>query len=118
MPDLSTFHFAPFFLAVYLGSSGVRKGSLSPSGGLADFIVGFAMMAVRLRVFGVSLIAFYLVGSKATKLGKERKAKLEEGHQAAVRSCFLRSRLRPGRHASRILLRTVVKKQSVPYRMI
>ncbi|CAL1703086.1 unnamed protein product [Somion occarium] len=72
-----------FLLAGYLGFSGVRKGSLSPSGGITAFIVGFSMLAVPLRSFGVSLIVFYLVGSKATKAGKELKAKLEDGHQAA-----------------------------------
>jgi len=70
-------------LAAYLGLSGVRKRSLSPSGGLAAFIVGFSMLAVPLRSFGISLIIFYLVGSKATKVGKELKARLEEGHQEA-----------------------------------
>ncbi|KAH8100384.1 integral membrane protein DUF92-domain-containing protein [Cristinia sonorae] len=70
-------------LAAYLGISGTRKRSLSPSGGIAAFVVGFLMMAVPLRTFGVSLIVFYLTGSKATKVGKELKAKLEEGHQEA-----------------------------------
>ena len=72
-----------FLIAAYLGSSGVRKGSLSPSGGIAAFVVGFSMLATPLRSFGISLIVFYLVGSKATKKGKDIKAKLEEGHQAA-----------------------------------
>ena len=66
-----------------MGSSGVRKGSLSPDGGIAAFIVGTIMLSVPLRTFGVSLIVFYLVGSKATKVGKELKAALEEGHQEA-----------------------------------
>lgn len=83
MVELAEFPYAPFFLALYLGSSGIRKGSLSPSGGLAAFVVGFAMMSARLRVFGVALIVFYLAGSKATKVGKDLKAKLEDGHQAA-----------------------------------
>lgn len=72
-----------FFIAAYLGFSGFRKRSLSPSGGIAAFVVGFSMLAAPLRSFGVSLIVFYLVGSKATKRGKELKAKLEEGHQEA-----------------------------------
>lgn len=83
MALLSQFPVVPFLLATYLGLSGVRKRSLSPSGGFAAFIVGFSMMAVPLRTFGVALIAFYLIGSKATKVGKELKAKLEEGHQEA-----------------------------------
>lgn len=70
-------------LAAYLGISGVRKRSLAPSGGIAAFIVGFCTFNLRLRAFGVSLIVFYLTGSKATKVGKELKAKLEEGHQEA-----------------------------------
>lgn len=67
----------------------MRKRSLSPSGGIAAFVIGFSMMAVPLRTFGVSLIVFYLVGSKATKVGKELKAKLEDGHQeAGYRSAY------------------------------
>ncbi|KAI0692226.1 integral membrane protein DUF92-domain-containing protein [Cytidiella melzeri] len=73
----------PLLLAAYLGVNGVRKGSLSPSGGIVAFIVGSAIMTVPLRTFGVSLIVFYLTGSRATKVGKELKAKLEDGHQAA-----------------------------------
>jgi len=83
MPPISKLPWVPFLLAAYLGTSGVRKGSLSLSGGIAAFVVGFSMMSVPLKAFGVSLIVFYLVGSKATKAGKERKAALEEGHQAA-----------------------------------
>ena len=50
----------PLLLAALLGFHGLRKRSLSPSGALAAFLVGFAMMAVPLRAFGVSLIIFYL----------------------------------------------------------
>ena len=80
---LAELPYAPFFLALYLGSSGVRKGSLSPSGGIAAFAVGFTMMAVPLRAFGVVLIGFYLIGSKATKYGVARKSLLEDSHHAA-----------------------------------
>lgn len=72
-----------FLIAAYLGFSGVRKRSLSPSGGIAAFVVGFSMLSTPLRSFGISLIIFYLVGSKATKRGKDVKAKLEDGHQEA-----------------------------------
>src|SRR5882762_5459322 len=41
------------------------------------------MLSPPLKSFGISLIAFYLVGSRATKVGKSRKAQLEEGHQEA-----------------------------------
>ena len=40
-------------------------------------------MSVRLWLFGVSLIVFYLAGSRATKVGKQLKAQLEDGHQEA-----------------------------------
>ena len=73
----------PLILALLLAGHGLRKKSLSPSGAFAAFVVGFIMMASRLNTFGVSLIVFYLVGSRATKFGKERKSKLEDGHQEA-----------------------------------
>ena len=83
MAPSSSFPTMPFLLALYFGLSGVRKGSLSPSGGIAAFIVGFTMMTIPLRVFGASLIVFYLAGSRATKVGKQLKAQLEEGHKGA-----------------------------------
>ena len=83
MPLLTHLPIIPFLLATYLGTTGVHKKSLSPSGGLAAFLVGFTMLSVPLRAFGVSLIVFYLVGSKATKVGKEKKKRLEDGHQEA-----------------------------------
>ncbi|KAG8777980.1 hypothetical protein FRC12_025242 [Ceratobasidium sp. 428] len=70
----------PGVLATALAAQGIRKRSLSPSGGLAAFIVGYLMMAVPFRGFGVSLIVFYLTGSKVTKVGKQIKGSLEEGH--------------------------------------
>lgn len=66
--------------ASLLSLHGLRKKSLSPSGALTAFIVGTLTMAGGLRVFGVALIVFYLIGSRATKYGKERKARLEEGY--------------------------------------
>ncbi|KAJ7094551.1 integral membrane protein DUF92-domain-containing protein [Mycena belliarum] len=75
----------PTLLAVH----GLSKKSLSPSGALTAFVVGFAMIAGSsgdpaggrgLKVWAVSLIGFYLLGSRATKYGKQRKAKLEAGY--------------------------------------
>ncbi|KDR66176.1 hypothetical protein GALMADRAFT_81162 [Galerina marginata CBS 339.88] len=71
----------PLALASLLSGHGLRKHSLSPSGALAALVVGFLMMAGGTRVFGVTLIGFYLVGSRATKYGKNRKALLEDGYQ-------------------------------------
>jgi len=66
-----------------LAAHGLRKRPLSPSGALAAFFTAFSMLSVPVRTFGVSLIVFYLIGSRATKAGKTLKAQLEEGHQAA-----------------------------------
>lgn len=73
----------PILLGLTLAGHGYRKKSLSPSGAVAAFLAGSIMMSVPLRTFGISLISFYLIGSRATKVGKQLKAKLEEGHQEA-----------------------------------
>ena len=93
----------PFLLALLLSGHGLRKKSLSPSGALAAFAVGFLMMSGGVRVFGLALIGFYLAGSRATKCeycwkvfinmysentllivdGKKRKAQIEDGYQEA-----------------------------------
>ncbi|KAF8582403.1 hypothetical protein K439DRAFT_1391736 [Ramaria rubella] len=70
----------PLALSLFLSSHGWRRRSLSPSGALAAAIVAFTMMAVPLRIFGVSCIVFYLLGSRATKVGKKLKGELEAGH--------------------------------------
>ena len=75
-------------LALLLGTHGLRKGSLSPSGAIAAAILGFLTLASPLRVYGVSLLAFYFAGSRATKYKASVKAKLEggrEGHLAGGR---------------------------------
>jgi len=70
-------------LATLLSVHGWKKRSLSPSGAAAAFVVGFGMMSVKLHVFGVGLIVFYLTGSRATKVGKAIKGKLEDTSEAA-----------------------------------
>jgi hypothetical protein len=93
-----------FTVAAVLSIHGLRKKSLSKSGASCAFPVGFCMFAGPLRAFGVSLIVFYLIGSRATKclfcfptslqpghrklkhpvkVGKQRKAQLEDGHHEA-----------------------------------
>lgn len=57
----------PFVIASLLSIHGLRRRSLSPSGAAAAFTVGFMMFSGPLLVFGVSLIVFYLIGSRATK---------------------------------------------------
>lgn len=67
-------------LASFLSLHGLRKKSLSPSGALAALTIGFTMMSAPLSAFGASLITFYLVGSRATKLGAKVKNEREDGH--------------------------------------
>lgn len=77
----------PFLLALGLSAHGYRKGSLSPSGAIVAFVVGLGMMSGGTRAFGWELIVFYLLGSRATKYGKQKKARLEEDyHDAGYRS--------------------------------
>lgn len=101
----------PFLIASALAIHGWRKKSLSPGGAAAAFVVGFLMLAVPLRAFGISLLVFYVTGSRATKCekdppfivvshftnsntsisytsdGKKLKLTLEEGfHEAGYRS--------------------------------
>jgi len=74
-------------LASLLSAHGLRKKSLSPSGAFTAFLVGFLMLGGSVYVFGVTLIGFYLIGSRATKYGKDRKARLEDGyHEGGYRS--------------------------------
>ena len=54
-------------LASGLAYHGHRKKSLSPSGSVTAFVVGYLMLSSTIWAFGVSLIAFYLIGSRATK---------------------------------------------------
>jgi len=70
-------------LSSALAIHGLRKQSLSPSGACAAFIVGVLTMSAKLNTFGVSLIAFYLLGSRATKFGRQRKQQLEQGNHAS-----------------------------------
>ena len=75
-------------LALLLGTHGLRKGSLAPSGAVAAAVVGFLTLACSSRVFGVCLLAFFFAGSRATKYKAAHKAKLEggrDGHAAGGR---------------------------------
>ena len=66
-------------IATLLSLHGLKKKSLSLSGAMAAFFVGFCSFAVGVR-FGVILILFYFTGSQLTKMGKVRKAQLEEDY--------------------------------------
>lgn len=69
----STMAFSPKALgvALLLSGHGLRKKSLSLSGAVAAFLAGYAHLANPLKLFGVSLIVFYLLGSRATKVSRK-----------------------------------------------
>ncbi|KIR29673.1 hypothetical protein I309_01157 [Cryptococcus deuterogattii LA55] len=67
------------FIATALGVHGYRKGSLSQSGAIAAFFVGYGHLANPVKLFGVTMIGMYLIGSRATKIKADVKAKLEDG---------------------------------------
>ncbi|KAJ3157591.1 Transmembrane protein 19 [Geranomyces michiganensis] len=72
-------------LCSLLAAHGIRKGSLAPSGAFAAFAVGlvtFTGARDANMLFAGVLIAFYLLGSKATKFKQERKRQLEEDFRA------------------------------------
>jgi len=73
--------FIPLITATLLSVHGLRSRSLSLSGVVTAFVVGFSILAVPVRTIGITLIVFYLIGSRATKYGKKRKAQLEDGYQ-------------------------------------
>ncbi|CAO1622274.1 unnamed protein product [Jaminaea pallidilutea] len=89
-------------LAIGLAVHGLRKDSLCKSGALTALLVGYATMANPLPVFGVTLIVFYLTGSKATKVKADVKAKLEieaqqsHSHSHSSRPSASSSRDAPG----------------------
>lgn len=67
-------------LATAMSVRGYRKRSLSADGAALAFVVGVVSCAASVR-FGLTLIAFFLGSSRVTKIGAERKKKIEDGHQ-------------------------------------
>lgn len=65
-------------VAVTISRRGRRSQSLSPSGAVAAFLVGFLSWAASVR-FGSTLIAFYLASTRATRFKAAEKARLEDG---------------------------------------
>jgi hypothetical protein len=66
-------------LALAIAARGYRRSSLSASGALAAWVVGWATLGSSFRA-GVSLIAFFLVSSQLTRLGDDAKA-VDEDHK-------------------------------------
>lgn len=75
----SSLHLHPISLALatLLATHGYRKGSLSLSGALAAFTVGYLTLANPFPLFGTLMIVFYLAGSRVTKVKADIKASLE-----------------------------------------
>lgn len=72
--------------ATYLGYSGYRKGSLSLDGAISASVVGYTSMASPFVGYGLTLITFYLAGSKATKFKAQIKEQLESHASDARRA--------------------------------
>ena len=69
-----------FMLASLLAYKGRKKKSLSKSGAIAAWIVGFISFTASFR-FGMTLIVFYQSSSWLTKYKEGEKKKLEQGHK-------------------------------------
>ncbi|RHZ74557.1 hypothetical protein Glove_221g70 [Diversispora epigaea] len=69
-----------FIIASGLAYHGIRKKSLSISGSITAFLLGFGTLISEWSVFPVMMLVFYFTSSKLTKYGAERKKHLEEDH--------------------------------------
>ena len=65
---------ATIFASLLAGRAYKRK-SLTPSGSVAAFVVGFLLIVVGLR--GFNLLVFYFIATTATKYKKDIKAKID-----------------------------------------
>ena len=68
-------------IATALSIRGYKKKSLTKSGAVAAFFVGFLTFAAGIG-FGIILIAFYMSSSKLTKLKADAKKKIDEDYDA------------------------------------
>lgn len=71
--------------ALTMAFRGKKHKSLSSSGAIAAVIVGFLCMTASYS-WGLVLIAFFVSSSKLTKIGAERKRKLEDGYAGGQRT--------------------------------
>ena len=72
-----------FALACYLALHGLKRNSLSKSGAVAAFIVGFLSFLASYR-FGCILILFYYSSSKLTKVDEKKKSNMEENFKKVI----------------------------------
>lgn len=78
-------HPVAFFIATLLSVRSLRKGSLTRSGSLAAFIVGYSTLANRSPIYGVCLIVFFLAGSQSTKYKQSVKAGLVRENELSAK---------------------------------
>ena len=69
-------------IATAMSVRGRKRGSLSPSGAVAAFIVGFLTFFSSIR-FGLTLLAFYLTATKMTRYKSDLKSRIEDGYVTA-----------------------------------
>ncbi|KAL7414545.1 integral membrane protein DUF92-domain-containing protein [Mrakia frigida] len=81
---LPALHPIALLIATALAAHGFRKGSLSRSGAVAAFLSGYFSLANDEKAFGVVMIVFYLIGSRATKHKAHLKSLLETGHDSTT----------------------------------
>jgi uncharacterized membrane protein len=74
-------------LATYLACHGLKRNSLSTTGAIAAFFVGFISFLTSYR-FGLVLILFYYTSSKLTKVDEKKKSSLEDDFKK-VSACLL-----------------------------
>ncbi|WVW78704.1 hypothetical protein I302_100664 [Kwoniella bestiolae CBS 10118] len=79
MSSLPPLYPSAAIVATALGLQGYRKRSLSLDGAITAWLVGYGHLANPIKVFGVTMIGMYLIGSRATKVKVDVKAKLEDG---------------------------------------
>lgn len=77
-----TFTVFSALFALALAWHGRRKGSLSMSGSLAAFFVGFVTLLAGPAI-SAALLSFYLSSSKLTKMGANAKRRIEESYDKA-----------------------------------
>lgn len=72
-----------FFVSFLISLYGLKKRSLSLSGGLAAIIVGF-VLTVANGCFCAALLAFFITSSRLTKWRGKEKQKIEDDYKEGI----------------------------------
>lgn len=67
-----------FLVSLIISGLAYQKGSLTGPGALTAFVLGYGTFASPSYVPTVALLFFFSTSSKLTRLGKEKKERLEE----------------------------------------